>query len=675
MNKYYPHLFSPLKVRGKTLKNRIVSSPHSFGQNLVQAGEDGYSNFTETAAVAMGVLARGGAAVINTGHLGVDPRFYIGSNQEFFNFFSKKTLHHHQLAVMHMMTDYIHAYGALASIELNHGGLRGYPVQGNICFGPMDETLPDGRQAKALDKAGMDLIADYFAEAAMIGKRGGFDMINIHGAHNWLLGEFFSPLTNRREDEFGGNAENRARFPLMVLERIRERIGPDMLMSVRFSASELMPGGLTIEEAIQTVEMIGQYSDIVQCSAGKVSSFAGIVFVHPIQYMKHGCNTYLAREIRSRLKDGPFIETLGGINDPKMAESLVAEGACDLVAMARSFIADPDWAVKARDGRAEDIRPCIRCLRCLNFADPPHRGTSECSVNPRRLYPRELPPPETPFRAKKVAVVGGGPAGMEAAIDLAGMGHNVTLYEKQVLGGKLMFADHVVFKEDLKRYRDYLIHQVKKEKNISLKIGEEATPETIRREHYDALILAVGSKPFTPPISGTGNAIPVTDIFGHEEKIGNKVAIIGGGAVGCETAVHLQTLGKTVELVELRDELMPENKDLSEERELTIFYLTHKYSPDYKMLQEAPETGAVRIRLTTECMGIEKGGVRVKETGKPVEFISCDSVILAAGFRSDPGLAVAFEDSASLVLTAGDCRKPGTVFDTSRGGYWAALQV
>ena len=219
MNQKYPHLFSPITIRGKVFKNRIVSSPHSGGPNLYRAGHGDFSSLTETAALYFGNIARGGAAVVNTGHLGVDPRYTLGANAERFDFFSGEAIHEHQLPVMHMMTDLIHAYGALASIELNHPGHFGDPVGDYKLLGPVDVsmegkiTLAGGKEVKGMDEEEMNRVADYFAQAALIGKRGGFDIVNVHAGHNWLLGEFFSPIENTRTDEYGGSVENRCRFP------------------------------------------------------------------------------------------------------------------------------------------------------------------------------------------------------------------------------------------------------------------------------------------------------------------------------------------------------------------------------------------------------------------------------------------------------------------------------
>ena len=234
----YPHLFSPIEINGHRVKNRVVASAQASAHG-VQPGMNGYDNASEYQAQYMGLLARGGAGIVNTGHLGVDPRYQLGALRYAFDFFTDR-LHNHQLPILHLMSDNVHAYGALASLELNHGGDMSTPFEGNKVLGPMYEEKADGRIVVPMDVPEMERVAEYFANAAYVAKLGGFDIINIHAAHNWLLGKFLSPIANKREDDFGGTPENRARFVAMVLKAIRDRVGPEMIISMRYSVAELV---------------------------------------------------------------------------------------------------------------------------------------------------------------------------------------------------------------------------------------------------------------------------------------------------------------------------------------------------------------------------------------------------------------------------------------------------
>lgn len=309
---------------------------------------------------------------------------------------------------------------------------------------------------------------------------------------------------------------------------------------MRFSANEGMPGGITLDEVLETMKILDGTVDIMQCSAGKIWTPEASALLFPLQYMKHGHNA--DTNIQLTGKTGIKMEAIGGINDPAMADRFIAEGVSDLVGMARSFIADPMWGETARSGRADEIRPCIRCLRCMDYCVPEQTGASICTVNPERRLFEKLPPCE-PFKKKDVVVIGGGPAGMEAAYELGKKGHHVTILEKKnYLGGRLEFADHVAFKGDLARYRDYLINMVSKDSNIEVMLGVDATPEMVKSMRADAVVVAVGADKFIPPVPDADgkNVIHAADLFGHEDSIGSKVIIVGGGMVGCETTVHLQ---------------------------------------------------------------------------------------------------------------------------------------
>lgn len=679
----YPHLFSPITIRGKVFKNRIVSSPHSGGPVLYRAGANGFAALTETAALYFGNIARGGAAVVNTGHLGVDPRYTLGANAERFDFFSGESIHEYQLPVMHMMTDLIHAYGSLASIELNHPGHFGDPVGDAMLLGPVDVDMKDkatmagGKQVKGMDEAEMNRVADYFAQAALIGKRGGFDIVNVHAGHNWLLGEFFSPIENTRTDEYGGSVENRCRFPLMVLKRIREAVGEDMIISMRFSASEHLEGGITPEEAAESVAIMQEAADIVQCSVGMIHSEFTEGNMFPMQYMERGCNVHFAEEIRRHVHIP--IETVGGINEPEMAEKIIADGKADLVAMARSMIADPDWANKARAGHPEDIRPCIRCLRCLNYSRRPQTGVSVCTVNPRRIIHTPLPAVGAGGPRKTVVVVGGGPAGMQAVQEIGRQGHRVILFEKAgKLGGRLEFSEYMSFKSDIRRYRDYLIHQVTKLENVEIRLGTEADREKILAEKPNAVIVAVGAGNFTPPIPGADgeNVIHSSDVFGRCKELGEKIVVIGGGQVGCEQTIWLQTLGKQVEVVEMEDQLMKANwRDTPEEHFWTEFYMTHEYDGGRTEVEHAKAIDRVHIHLKTKCAEITERGIWAENEEQGRFFIEADQVITATGLRPDETIKKQFENLAEDVIFIGDCEKVGDLLNTSSSGYYASLRI
>ncbi len=673
--KSYPHLFSPITIRGQKIKNRIVSSPNSGGPNLYRAGANGFSSFTETAAHYFASLARGGAGIVHTGHLGVDPRYYLGGNRERFDFFSDD-IHEHQLTIMHMMTDLIHAYGAKAAIELNHGGHYGPPAGDWKRLGPCTTTLENGVEVQGMDEEEMNRVADYFANAALIGKRGGFDIVNVHAGHNWLLSEFFSPVVNKRTDEYGGSVENRARFPLMVMKRIREKVGDDMILQMRFTANEGLPGGITQEQVLETLKLFEGVVDIVQCSAGKIWNHMSEGYLFPMPYMEHGCNAYLARAVHGKLN--MIIETVGGINEPEMADEFIKDGTCDLVASARSFVADNMWAKKARAGRADEIRPCIRCLRCMRYSSEPQTGCSVCTVNPTRVLHTPLPD-NGPFVKKKVAVIGGGPAGMQAAQSLAEKGHDVILYEQsEKLGGRLSFTDHVEFKDDVGRYRDYLIHMVSKAPNIKVLLNTKATPQLLSLESPDAIVLAIGAEKFIPPVPGADgpNVIHAGDIYENLDRLGKRIVMVGGGLVGCETTIYLQSHGYSVDVVEMESTLMKDaQSELPYEVFFTEFFMTHEYSRDHHDLYSIPEIDRVKIHLNSRCNKITEDGVYVTDQDGKETFLECDTVILATGFRPNEALKSAYGGLAYDVIPIGDCDHVGDILNTSFSGYSMGMRI
>ncbi|MDD6815804.1 MAG: FAD-dependent oxidoreductase [Firmicutes bacterium] len=402
-------------------------------------------------------------------------------------------------------------------------------------------------------------------------------------------------------------------------------------------------------------------------------------FTFPLQYMQHGCNTYIAKEMKKHCKKA-VIETIGGINEPQMADLLIAEGGADLVGMSRSFIADPDWAEKVRCGREDEIRPCIRCLRCLNYSTIPGSGTgtSMCTVNPRRVFPHPLPPSYLLQPNKKVVVIGGGPAGMKAAVELSRKGHRVSIFEKAgTLGGRLYFSDYMEFKEDIRRYRDYLIRLVEKDEKITVYLNTEATRERIEQEAPDAVIVAIGAEPFVPPIEGRekANVIHSAEVFGMESQLGETVAIVGGGQVGCELAVHLKQFCKKIELIEAGEELMPDGYDTPEERYWTIFCMEHDFERSGRESASAPLSDKVTIRLNSKCVSIDDQGLSIVDAAGERQHIKADKVIMATGLKPDAEKKKIFKNTAYDVIYIGDCEKVGNILGTSSSAYRASFRI
>lgn len=672
----YPELFKPLVIRNKRLKSRVVSSPHG-DPRMLKADRDGYSIFSDEAAIYYGKIARGGAAIVNTGHLGVDPRFYLGAHKEYFDFGNPR-VNAYLLPSMHKIVENIHAYGSLASIELNHGGQWCTPVEGNKLLGPSYLEMEDGLVVEPMDEGEMEYVANCFAEAAYIGKRAGFDIVNVHAAHNWLLGEFFSPIENRRTDKYGGSVENRARFPKMVMDRIRQRVGEDMILAMRISATEVEEGGITMEDVIKIIDIMSETVDIVQCSAGKIHDSFTESFTFPSQYMPQGTNSHLARAVKAA-HPKCMIETIGGIDSPAFANEMIKSGGADLVGMARGFIADPDWAEKVKQNHPEDVRPCIRCLHCLDFCEPldSSNSMSYCSVNPRRAFITEPEPIINYSGSKQVAVIGGGPAGMLAAIEICDRGHHVTLIEKDSkLGGRLEFADFIKFKKGIKNYRDYLICQVEKRKDIKVCLNTEADAQLLESMGPDAIIVATGATKFVPPIKGVDSSIVIhaADVFKRTNEIGDKVVVIGGGDVGCEITIQLQTMGKTVDLIETEDKLMKFSKDFWENKVFTEFFLKHEYKEKLKSFDDLKEVDTVKIHLSAKCTEITEQGVYLEDSDGKRQFIEADTVILSTGLRNGPDV-LEFDNLAPTVIYIGDRSEVANIENASRTAYASSLRI
>ncbi|MCR4434639.1 MAG: FAD-dependent oxidoreductase [Clostridiales bacterium] len=556
MGSKYEHVFQPIRIRGVDFKNRLEMAPPS--PNLADREGKVTPEFVEF----FRPMAQGGVAVIHVGNSVVDIREACDEERQ---------LDLGSDACILPLTRFVEmcqGYGVQPSLEINHNGKDSqfektgkpaYSASSIIASNELWRARMQGREpipTIAMDHAKIKETVEMYAAAAYRCKRAGFKMCMIHGGHGNLISQFSSPLYNKRTDEYGGSLENRARFTIEVLDRVRERCGEDFVIEFRISADEIHPDGMHFEETLKYIELIQHKIDILHVSAGLHGEFEYMRNWWQNYMMDRMYNVHYAADIKKAFPN-LLVCTVGSIMNIKDAEEIIATGKADFVAMCRPILADPEMPRKYALGREEDHRPCIRCQYCGGRLMVP--AVINCAVNP---FLGE----ETEFREgrikkaekkKRVAVIGGGPAGIQALMTLCERGHDVTLYEKSGrLGGSLVYATVPRFKRDLKDYLNYLVCQANKAPARIL-LNTEATKEMLDAEGYDAVIIAVGAKPTVPPLPGINKPhvhwAPEADA--GEVEVGNKIVVVGAGAVGIEAAIDLKREGKDVTVVEMAPDM------------------------------------------------------------------------------------------------------------------------
>jgi len=642
------NLFKPGQIGKLKLKNRIVMAAMGM-RGLVEL--DG--RLAQRAIDYLAARAAGGTGLITTGLTYVDVEiephligpFVIGAPR------ADSPIY---LTRLEELANAIHAYEAKIAVQLTAGRGRIAPADDQragraVAPSPIPCFWPPHLKARELTLEEIETLVKSFGTAARIVKSAGIDAIELHGHEGYLMDQFTTALWNKRTDKYGGDLEGRLRFPIEIIRNIRGEVGPDFPIIYKLSASHHLEGGRDIEESCEMARCLQETGiDALEVDAGCYESSH---WAHPTTYAPPGTLLDEIEAIKQAV-DVPVI-AVGKLGFPDLAEQVLKEGKADFIALGRALLADPDWPIKVKEGELADIRPCVGCHEGCMKRILGNKYIS-CAVNPATGMEKELA--ITPAsKRKSVLVVGGGPAGMEAARVCALRGHEVTLWEKSGrLGGNLIPASIPDFKRDYAAFLDYLSTQIKK-LGVNIQLTREAKLEFIQEMYPDEVIIATGATPLIPELPGAtkDNVITSVDALLEKKNVGDDVVIVGGGEIGCETAVWLAQKGKKVTLVEVLPDILPDT------------FLSNRMML-FKMLNES----SVNILTNVKVSKITDEGVVIQKNGDS-QIVKANTVVLAVGLKAQRKLSDDLEDKLQAVHVVGDCVEPRKLMNA----IWEAYSI
>jgi len=642
------NLFNPIVIGALELKNRIVVPPHV----TLLANEMGF--VTERLINYHIERAKGGVGLIIIEPASVEsPRGNIVPRQ-------LRIDRDKFMVGLGELTEAVHSYGAKIAVQLIHAGRATNLsiTDGEELVSASDVACHErGGEPRALSIPEIEEIVEKFAEGARRAQISGFDAVEFHGAHGYLIANFLSPLTNKRTDKYGGNLEGRVRFSTEIVRRTREKVGYEFPISFRISGDEFYEGGNTLRDTKIIAKHLREAGvNIIHVSGGAPESV--VYTVAPM-----GIEPGFMVEIAAGIKDAVDIPVIavGKINDPILADKIIGENKADLVAMCRALIADPMLPQKALEGKLDDIRPCIACnwgcvMRTVikpGFGGLPLTCALNAEVGREKDY--EIKPAE--FK-KRILVVGGGPAGLEVARVASLRKHDVTLYEKtNRLGGQLILAATPPHKREIVKAIDYLVGQVNK-LPIKVELGMAVTEETVEELKPDVVVIAIGALPKIPDIPGAqkGNVITSWDLLSGKASCGKSVAIVGGGMVGCEVADYLMEKGKEVTVLEMLSEV-------ATDMETRVRYLFFQRS-----------SGKIRFIKNVKVIEILEDGLLYMDKRWETTKLYAESVVLALGSVRNSSLDV-LQGKVPKLHFIGDCNKPRKILEAIHDASRVAREI